>query len=203
MNPYVQYMYSYPHKTAYRSLDGIFLHEYAALLTGKGHGLYLHVPFCQGKCGYCNLFSVTDQDERQMGQYFDAVERQSRQYQKMLEPYGTEFSAFTIGGGTPLLLPERQLERMFAMVKDCFSLERTGEIGIETAPNQTKREKLELLKQAGVTRVSMGIQSFFDEELRVLRRGHRAERARRALEILMNMDFSCVNVDFIDRKSVV
>ncbi|MCI9282756.1 MAG: coproporphyrinogen III oxidase family protein [Lachnospiraceae bacterium] len=197
MNPYVQYMYSYPHKTAYRSLDGIFLHEYAALLTGKGHGLYLHVPFCQGKCGYCNLFSVTDQDERQMGQYFDAVERQSRQYQKMLEPYGTEFSAFTIGGGTPLLLPERQLERMFAMVKDCFSLERTGEIGIETAPNQTKREKLELLKQAGVTRVSMGIQSFFDEELRVLRRGHRAERARRALEILMNMDFSCVNVDFI------
>lgn len=197
MNPYVQYMYSYPHKTAYRPLDGISLHEYAPMLMGKGHGLYLHVPFCQGKCGYCNLFSITGQDDKAMTQYFDAVERQSRQYQKLLAAYGTEFSEFTIGGGTPLLLSERQLERMFAMVGECFLLEEDAEIGIETAPNQTEEEKLKLLKQAGVTRVSMGIQSFFDSELQVLQRNHRAERARRALALLMTMGFCCVNVDFI------
>ena len=62
MNRYVQYMYSYPHKTAYRSLNGITLSLYAQYLAGGGHGLYVHIPFCQSKCGYCNLFSVTGQD---------------------------------------------------------------------------------------------------------------------------------------------
>lgn len=197
MNPYVQYMYSYPHKTAYRPLGDVDLREYAGLLAGKGHGLYLHVPFCQGKCGYCNLFSVTGQGEEDMDRYLDAVERQSRQYGRMLRTYGTEFSEFTIGGGTPLLLSEAQLERMFALVRDCLVLEEGAEIGMETAPNQTDLEKLKLLKREGVFRVSMGIQSFFDEELRVLGRGHQARRARKALQMLMSVGFSCVNVDFI------
>ena len=58
MNPYIQYMYSYPHKTAYRTLEHIRLQDYAHFLTGGNHGLYLHIPFCEAKCGYCNLFSV-------------------------------------------------------------------------------------------------------------------------------------------------
>ena len=66
MNPYLQYMYSYPHKTAYRSLSGISLGDYAPILKGRGHGLYLHLPFCRTKCGYCNLFSVTGQNEEQI-----------------------------------------------------------------------------------------------------------------------------------------
>ncbi len=197
MNPYVQYMYSYPHKTAYRPLEGVCLDEYAGLLAGKGHGLYLHVPFCQGKCGYCNLFSVTGQDAQAIERYLDGVERQSRQYQELLMPYGTEFSEFTIGGGTPLLLSGEQLEGMFALVRRHFALEEGAQIGIETAPNQTERGKLELLKQEGVCRVSMGIQSFFDEELGTLRRGHRANQAREALGMLMSMGFPRVNVDFI------
>ena len=59
MNRYVQYMYSYPHKTAYRPLENIDLRDYMVNLEGEGHGLYLHLPFCESKCGYCNLFSVT------------------------------------------------------------------------------------------------------------------------------------------------
>lgn len=197
MNPYVQYMYSYPHKTAYRPLTGISLKEYAGFLAGGGHGLYLHIPFCERKCGYCNLFSVTGQGEEDMDRYLDAVERQSRQYREILKPHGTEFAEFTIGGGTPLLLSERNLERMFALANTCFSVEKGREIGIETAPNQTERGKLEILKEARVTRVSMGIQSFRDEELKTLRRNHGAGQARKALELLMSMDFPCVNVDFI------
>ena len=78
MNPYLQYMYSYPHKTAYRSLSGISLGDYALILKGRGHGLYLHLPFCRTKCGYCNLFSVTGQNEEQIDRYLCAVERQSK-----------------------------------------------------------------------------------------------------------------------------
>lgn len=88
MNPYIQYMYSYPHKTAYRPLEGISLTEYAPYLAGGGHGLYLHIPFCQAKCGYCNLFSVTGQETEQVDAYLDAVERQSRQYREVLEKIG-------------------------------------------------------------------------------------------------------------------
>ena len=124
MNPYQQYMYSYPHKTAYRPLSGVSLKEYAPLLAGKGHGLYLHIPFCQEKCGYCNLFSVTGQGEESIRQYLDTVERQCVQYEKLLAPYATEFSELTIGGGTPLLLGEGQMERVFDCLKKYFYLEK-------------------------------------------------------------------------------
>ncbi len=197
MNPYIQYMYSYPHKTAYRPLEGISLKEYAHLLAGSGHGLYLHIPFCQTKCGYCNLFSAAGQGEKEMDWYLDAVERQSSQYIELLGSYQPVFSEMIIGGGTPLLLTKKQLDRMFSMMENFFTFSKDRELVVETAPNQTSKEKLEVLRQAGVTRVSMGIQSFSDEELRTLRRGHRAKRAREALQMLMSVGFSCVNVDFI------
>ncbi len=197
MNPYLQYMYSYPHKTAYRPLEGVFLEDYASCLAGKGHGLYLHIPFCQTKCGYCNLFSVTGQGQEAMDRYLDAVERQVSRYREIVKPYGTEFGDFTIGGGTPLLLSEKQLERMFDLIDSGLTFAGDRELIIETAPNQTTREKLKLLKAAGVTRVSMGIQSFHDRELRTLQRRHSADTAREGLELLMSFSFPCVNIDFI------
>lgn len=197
MNPYIQYMYSYPHKTAYGSLTGVHLSDYARYLEGEGHGLYLHIPFCQTKCGYCNLFSVTGQGSGAMDRYLDAVERQSRQYAEILLPFKTEFSDLTIGGGTPLLLSEEQLGRMFRIINTYFRFAGNRDLVIETAPNQTTREKLKLLKEAGTTRVSMGVQSFSDEELRTLHRQHGASRAREALELLKSFDFPRVNVDFI------
>ena len=87
------------------------------LLQGSGHGLYVHLPFCQAKCGYCNLFSVTGQSESEIDRYLEAVERQSIQYERLLRPVQTEFSELTIGGGTPLYLSERQLEQLLAVRK--------------------------------------------------------------------------------------
>lgn len=197
MNPYVQYMYSYPHKTAYRPLKGVSLKEYASLLSGGGHGLYLHIPFCQAKCGYCNLFSVTGQGKEAMDRYLDAVERQAGQYAELLMKYRCEFSDLVIGGGTPLFLAEEQLERVFCLLETYFAFAPGRQAVIETAPNQTTGEKLAILKQMGITRVSMGIQSFWDEELLALRRRHTGEVARKALALLKSYEFPCVNVDFI------
>ncbi len=197
MSPYVQYMYSYPHKTAYRPLEGVSLQQYIHLLQGSGHGLYVHLPFCQAKCGYCNLFSVTGQSESDIDQYLEAVERQSIQYEQLLGSVQTEFSELTIGGGTPLYLSERQLEQLLTVLKAHFQYAPEREFIIETAPNQTDEKKLQILKDAGVTRVSMGIQSFHDEELAALGRQHRADQARKALHLLKNAGFACVNVDFI------
>lgn len=197
MNPYIQYMYSYPHKTAYRPLEGVRLEDYISVLSGKGHGLYLHLPFCQAKCGYCNLFSVTGLGLDAVDRYLDAVERQSRQYQEALMFACAEFSELVLGGGTPLFLTEKQLERTFHILDNHFHFSDKREVIVETAPNQTTKEKLDILKQAGVSRVSMGVQSFSDEELRMLKRQHSAQRAREALELIKAYDFPCVNVDFI------
>ena len=151
INPYVQYMYSYPHKTAYRSLKGISLRDYTGVLAEKGHGLYLHVPFCQAKCGYCNLFSVTGQNKEAFDKYLDGVKRQCQQYSQILKPCQTEFSEFIIGGGTPLLLSEAQLSRVFDLIHSYFVMEDNKQAAIETAPNQTEIGKLRILKEAGVT----------------------------------------------------
>ncbi len=197
MNPYIQYMYSYPHKTAYGPLSGISLEDYTPFLAGEGHGLYLHIPFCQSKCGYCNLFSVTGQDTGRMDRYLHAVERQCRQYKELLEVHKTVFSELVIGGGTPLLLTESQLSGIFEILETYFVFREDREAVIETAPNQTSREKLEILRQAHITRISMGVQSFSDQELKILRRQHSAKSAREAMSLLKEYHFPCINMDFI------
>ncbi len=197
MNPYIQYMYGYPHKTAYRPLEGVSLKSYAHRLAGSGHSLYLHIPFCQSKCGYCNLFSVTGQKPPMFGRYLDAVERQAGQYQAILSPFRPSFSELTIGGGTPLLLPENLLERMLGILDAHFQYAPGRALAIETAPNQTTREKLQILRKAGATRISLGVQSFSDQALKALGRQHSAQRAREALRLLKDFAFPCINVDFI------
>lgn len=196
-NRYTQYMYSYPHKTAYGPLEGVTLNQYLPCLLSSGHGLYLHLPFCETKCGYCNLFSVTGLGKESVDKYLDTVERQLRQYAPLFASVNAVFTSLTIGGGTPLLLNESQLERCFSMIRRYANLSPDAEIIIETAPNQTTTEKLALLKEMGVSRVSMGIQSFYDEELAVLQRSHKAEKARKSLRLLMDAGFLRVNTDFI------
>ncbi|MDE7187602.1 MAG: radical SAM protein, partial [Lachnospiraceae bacterium] len=175
MNRYIQYMYSYPHKTAYRFLENVNLRDYFFNLEGEGHGLYLHLPFCESKCGYCNLFSVTGCGRNRIDGYLDAVLRQIKQYSEML-PQSTSFEEFTIGGGTPLLLESEQIARIFKAVGGNLPMGSGCKVIIETAPNQTDQERAGLLKRLGVTRVSMGIQSFDDGELRWLGRTHDSGR---------------------------
>lgn len=135
--------------------------------------------------------------QEEIDKYLDTIRRQSAQYEEVLESVQTEFSELVIGGGTPLFLTERQLEQMFNIVEQHFRFSQKRELVVETAPNQTTKEKLTILKQAGVSRVSMGIQSFSDRELKTLKRQHTAQKAREALELIKTCDFPCINVDFI------
>lgn len=178
---YKAYMYSYPHKTAYSALSVDFA-DYRGLLDNLGN-LYFHVPFCAGKCGYCNLFSVTGLDADYMDAYVSACETQLRQYGV------SSFNGVTIGGGDPLILSPRLLERLLALCGD-------AEICIEMSPNETTYEKLSLLKQFNTSRISIGVQSFHEQELAALKRGHSAKTAKRALE-LIGRGFPCVNLDLI------
>lgn len=196
-NPYVQYMYSYPHKTAYRGLEGVSLKEYLPCLESRENSLYVHIPFCQYKCGYCNLFSLAGKEEVFMEQYIDALERHARQLSLVL-PEQVQFQDLTLGGGTPLILPERLLNRVFAIVKKYFRFAKEMfPIVVETSPNQTNKEKLEILKEHGVSRVSIGVQSFQEEELKSLHRFHSINTAKEALYTIKEMEFECLNIDLI------
>lgn len=197
INPYVQYMYSYPHKTAYGSLEGLRFDEVAAQLASHETGLYFHIPFCESKCGYCNLFSVTGQSEKVMERYVDAMERHAGQLAGCL-PEKMSFSDLTVGGGTPLILPAKQLERVFRIAAELLRFqEREHPVIVETSPGQTTEEKLYLLKEHHVTRISMGVQSFCEQELQTLCRKHTAEQVERAMECIRKVGFPCVNLDLI------
>ncbi len=197
MNPYQQYMYSYPHKTAYGALEDIRLTDYAERLSGRECSLYFHIPFCQSKCGYCNLFSVTGQDENRMDQYIDAMERHAGQLASVL-PDSLVFSDLTLGGGTPLILSAGQLERVFGIAEKQMGFD-PGERRtiVETSPAQTTKEKLAILKSYKVTRISMGVQSFCEDELKILNRSHTPDQVRSAMERIKEAEFPCVNLDLI------
>lgn len=199
MRRYIQYMYSYPHKTAYRPLEGVHLKDRSHLFWERENAWYIHLPFCESKCGYCNLFSITGADKELIDAYLNGVKHQADQYQELFDTGSghPRFSSLTVGGGTPLFLDMGQLERMFSIVKETAPMTENSEIIVETAPNQTTREKIRLLKENGVSRVSIGVQSFFDEELAVMRRHHSAEQARKALSLIMDEGFNCVNLDLI------
>lgn len=190
---YQQYMYSYPHKTAYRTLEDVDIQDYLPRLQEKTeNSLYFHIPFCQAKCGYCNLFSVTGKETDYVDAYLDMMEKQVEQYS--LKPY--IFSDVTIGGGTPLYLSERQLERLFCIIEDVMG-KREYPVIMETSPNQTTEEKLVIAKERGTKRISLGIQSFREEELKRLYRIHSPNRARDAIRDIKKQNFSCMNLDFI------
>lgn len=196
-NPYEQYMYSYPHKTAYRALQGVHLKDYLGRLAGGENSLYFHIPFCQYKCGYCNLFSVANHTPQLMQGYVDAMERQAEQISKLL-PADAVFSDLTLGGGTPLILPASMLRQVFAMARKYFGFQPSEHpVVVETSPNQTTEEKLDILKEEGVSRVSIGVQSFHEEELAALGRFHSVDSAKAALHSIKGKGFDCVNVDLI------
>ena len=106
---YVDYMYSYPHKTAYRSFPSpVSLAPYLNQVEGQKASLYFHIPFCSHKCGYCNLFSLQTNRADYIATYLETLRKQAQQLSPLTT--GLIFDSFAIGGGTPLLLTVSQLE---------------------------------------------------------------------------------------------
>lgn len=158
---YLAYIYSYPHKTTYRPLvPAIPLREAWADEDRSALFLYLHVPFCEQRCDYCNLLSLAHPSAEAMVAYADALERQAEVMAGILAP--ARFARLAIGGGTPSHLGVALLERLFAIVA------RLGATGIPTSveisPRTADPEVIGLLSERGVTRVSVGVQSWVADE---------------------------------------
>ncbi len=195
-NVYKGYAYSYPHKMAYRHFDvpqplsALWEEEDTSSLF-----LYFHVPFCKTRCGYCNLLALPSQGDGESKRYLEALSRQAEAVMQSVP--SPRFSRLAIGGGTPSFLWLEELERLFALIRrmevDCNAIP----FSFEMSPETIDAEKVALLKESGVTRASLGIQSFVQTETAAVGRPQSRAMAETAVEVLLEHEFSIVNLDLI------
>ena len=157
-------------------------------------GLYLHIPFCTQRCIYCDFYFVTT--SRDFTPFVNAMLVE-------IEAYGREYGArepletLYLGGGTPSLVPIDEMARLFEGVARHFDLSAVEEVTVEVNPENATLDYLTGLKSLGVTRLSLGVQSFFDEDLRFMNRVHGAAEAERAVDTIRRVGFDTFTVDLI------
>lgn len=160
-------------------------------MAGGTPGLYVHVPFCSGKCAYCDFFSITDLDL--IPRWSDLVCREAA-----ISGYTFEcFDTLYLGGGTPSLLGARHLDRLLERLRRELYFVADMEITLEVNPEDVHPESLSAYMAMGVNRISIGVQSLDDRALLFLGRRHSASRASDALQAILSAGFQNVSVDLM------
>ncbi|MBN1428954.1 MAG: STM4012 family radical SAM protein [Anaerolineae bacterium] len=195
--PYVSYTYAYPHKTTYRPLTPpISLRDAWKSEDRRSLFLYFHIPFCEMRCGFCNLFTTAQPPAELVTGYLSALRRQSEQTQLALGD--AAFARMAIGGGTPTCLEPQALDSIFDMAQTVFDVDlQCTPVSVETSPATASIEKLSLLAARGIDRISIGIQSFIEAEVRALGRSQTTADALAALERIRSVGFPTLNIDLI------
>jgi oxygen-independent coproporphyrinogen-3 oxidase len=155
--------------------------------------LYVHVPFCRSKCGYCAFYSVEGHDAASRGVYVDTAIAELRTHADACGPIESVY----IGGGTPSCLETDRLGRLLDAIRTAVRLAENGEWSLECNPGSLTARKAEAVAQAGVNRVSLGVQSFRRDMLRTLRRQADPADVAPALESLRAAGIRNVGVDLI------
>ncbi len=153
-------------------------------------GIYIHIPFCVKKCNYCDFASYPQKLSRQ-DEYLTALIGEMQQYK------GTKADTVYIGGGTPSVLSWENTRRLLIAINEIFDLPEDTEFTIEVNPKTIDRTKAELYKQMGVNRISIGSQSFCDEELKTLGRIHTAEDTVATYKLLRDVGFENISLDLM------
>ena len=189
---------AYPPFSAWDSAQVRALHEALERPTpGKSLGVYVHLPFCQKKCDYCYYLSYITQPAAVVDQYLEAVVRELALYAERPAVKGRSLSFAYFGGGTPSTLSSTQVRYLVDGLRRGLSWDGIKEVTFECAPRSVRREFVETLREMGVTRLSMGVQSFDDELLRLNGRVHLAEDVVRAYAQIRQADFAWVNLDLM------
>jgi oxygen-independent coproporphyrinogen-3 oxidase len=157
--------------------------------------LYVHIPFCERKCTYCDFTSVGG--VRGQREYAEALRAELRGMAQALDPQSIRLDTVFIGGGTPSLLDTTLLTGILDEVRACFALSPDAEVTMEANPSSTTAAKAETWLRAGVNRISLGVQSLEPDILRFLDRVHDADRAVRAVRDVRAAGFVRVNTDLI------
>ncbi len=160
-------------------------------------GLYVHVPFCQKKCDYCYYLSYVNQHPEVIHRYLEAVGHELGAYARRPGLQGRPVSFVYFGGGTPSMLTTDQVHDLAHRLQSALPWNGVQEVTFECAPRSVRRDFLEALREIGVTRVSMGVQSFDDALLKLNGRVHLAEDVTRAYAWIQEAGFDWVNLDLM------
>jgi oxygen-independent coproporphyrinogen-3 oxidase len=192
------YVYAYPHKTAYRPISpGVPLGPLWAGERRDSLFAYVHVPFCEQRCGFCNLFTRPVPPEDLIGAYLDALARQTTAVRRALDEGGAfQFARAAIGGGTPTLLAARQLERLFGLVRE-LGAQPGIPMSVETSPETALPDRLAVVVGGGADRISIGVQSFVESECRAVNRPQAPTEVHRALRAIRDANPATLNIDLM------
>ena len=156
-------------------------------------GIYIHIPFCVQRCGYCDFYSNTRLSMKT--QFVKSLKKEIIGRSKELR--AQKIRTIYFGGGTPSLLNKRELEEIFGALKQACDLSEVEEITIEVNPDDVTEPYLIDLKETGFNRLSMGIQSFNDQVLTFMNRRHDANEAFKAVQLSQQLGFDNLSIDLI------
>ena len=156
-------------------------------------GIYIHIPFCKSKCAYCNFFSLVT--EKKVDDYVSALKKEIIDSKSYLDDELVKTIYF--GGGTPSLLPVKYVEEIMELLHKNFNIVANPEVTLEINPDTIDKDKMFALKSLGVNRMSVGIQSFHDDDLRYLGRRHDSRHAMQVLDDLKSVGFEKITLDLI------
>ena len=156
--------------------------------------LYVHIPFCKHKCGYCDFNAYAGMD-RLMPDYVEALERElgAARAKFAFEPLDTIY----LGGGTPSLLPPDLIARLLWFIRANFAIAKGAEVTLEANPASTDEERISAWLDGGVNRLSLGVQGFEPRALAVLERKTDAAQATRAFRLARSMGMPNISIDLI------
>lgn len=196
-NYFQGYSYSYPHKSSYRPLSQPrLLSDIWEKENKEQLFLYLHIPFCEMRCGFCNLFTIANPKTLEESPFIQSLERQAIEVKKALGQ--SNFNRLAIGGGTPTFLSTKDLERLFFIINHIMGASSLSiPTSVEMSPKTTSKEKLALLKEQGTNRASIGVQSFLLEETKALGRPQKTEEVLHALQLIRESGIPEMNIDLI------
>jgi coproporphyrinogen III oxidase-like Fe-S oxidoreductase len=193
-SPYQGYLYAYPHKTAYRPLrPRPALTDVWAGESRDALFLYVHVPFCEMRCGFCNLFTRSRPPAEQVRAYLGQLRHEASAVADALGP--ATFALGAIGGGTPTYLEPFELAELFDLLASLGA--RGIPLAVETSPATATPDRLAVLMAYGTRRVSLGVQSFLDAEAHAAGRPQRRSDVDRALAVLRDARVPVLNLDLI------
>ena len=156
-------------------------------------GIYLHIPFCDTKCIYCDFYSITNHTKKE--QFLTALKKEIISKAPSLKD--RKFDTIFFGGGTPSLLSDDDFKVLFDTLFSNYNISANTEITIEANPGTLNKEKLTQFKKLPINRISFGVQSFNNADLKFLTRIHSADEAARSIKTAQDIGFNNINLDLI------
>ena len=156
-------------------------------------GIYIHIPFCKRRCIYCDFFSTTQSEKKPT--YIHALCQELEMRKNYLE--GEEIETIYLGGGTPSQLTEEELNEIFTSLYNIYKVKEDAEITLEANPDDLTPEYVSMLRRLPINRISMGIQTFQEETLKLLHRRHTARQAIEAFQRCREAGFRNISIDLM------